>query len=88
METSIINLLSTDVAKFECLFYCIPYIVMLPLQVIATFYFIWQSVGFCPAIVGITLVIIQTLPMKGVKAVSFFFLHIFLFYPLFQFIFF
>ncbi|KAG8034821.1 hypothetical protein G9C98_007897 [Cotesia typhae] len=59
----IMNLLSNDVARFDYLFMFLHYIWILPFQVVATGYLIWQSVR-AAFLAGIFFMAIQVIPLQ------------------------
>lgn len=60
----IINLLSNDVARFDLLFVFLHYIWVMPLQVAAITYLIWENVKVA-SLAGVFLIIVQTIPVQG-----------------------
>ncbi|XP_008557311.1 ATP-binding cassette sub-family C member 4 [Microplitis demolitor] len=59
----IMNLLSNDVSRFDYLFMFLHYLWILPFQVIATAFLIWQSVKVA-ILIGIFFMILQTIPLQ------------------------
>lgn len=60
---SILNLLSSDVAKFDTFFMSFHYVWIIPLQAIAMACLIWQRIGIA-TLVGIGSMIITTIPIQ------------------------
>ncbi|XP_046746905.1 ATP-binding cassette sub-family C member 4-like [Diprion similis] len=58
------NLISNDVARFDTLLIYLHFIWIMPLQILLIGYVMWKSVGFA-TLVGIGVMIIQTLPIQG-----------------------
>lgn len=63
--SSLMNLLTADVAKFEVFFIFTPFLFIVPVQLLATIYLIWQYVDFDTTTLSIALIIILTLPILG-----------------------
>ncbi|XP_008214772.2 multidrug resistance-associated protein 4 [Nasonia vitripennis] len=62
---NIMNLMSNDVSKFEYWTFFIPFLVIVPLEVLVTTYILWWFIGYA-AFVGVGLMIFQTLPVQVV----------------------
>ncbi|OXU18992.1 hypothetical protein TSAR_009975, partial [Trichomalopsis sarcophagae] len=65
---NIMNLMSNDVSKFEYWSFFIPFLVIVPLEVLVTTYILWWFIGYA-AFVGVGLMILQTLPVQATRVV-------------------
>ncbi|XP_058809452.1 ATP-binding cassette sub-family C member 4-like [Phymastichus coffea] len=62
-NSSVISLLTTDVSKFDTFFTFSPYMIIVPIQVVATTYLIWQYVDLNSTLLSVALMIFLTMPV-------------------------